>query len=64
MEQLIGEHDRVRWVAYFDLLGVQALIDQGREGAVFNAYWAARKQLQNQTQWAPRLGHAWSPTRS
>ena len=59
MDQFIGKHDRNRWLSYFDFLGVQALIAGGREGTVFNAYWAAMREFKNHDKWAPTLGHAW-----
>lgn len=57
--QLIDDCDRVRWLAYFDLLGVKALLRDGQESQVFNAYWAARDHFRNQETWAPELQHAW-----
>lgn len=59
MDQFIDDCDRIRWLAYFDLLGVQAMVAAGREGHVFDAYWAAQQQFRNHSQWSPRLKHAW-----
>jgi hypothetical protein len=57
--QLIDECDRVRWLAYFDLLGTRALIKDDRENRVFDALWAANQEFKNHSHWAPTLQHAW-----
>jgi hypothetical protein len=57
--QLIDECDRVRWLAYFDLLGIRALLADGRESRVFDALWAADQEFKNHSEWAPTLQHAW-----
>jgi hypothetical protein len=59
VDQRIGDCDRLRWLAYFDLLGVKALLAAGQEGSVFNAYWAAQHEFKNHREWAPELKHAW-----
>lgn len=48
-----------RWVAYFDLLGIRALLAEGKELQVFVAYEAALREFQNHSEWAPELQHAW-----
>jgi hypothetical protein len=55
VDQQIGDCDRLRWLAYFDLLGVKALLAAGQEGRVFNAYWAAQHEFKNHREWAPKL---------
>ena len=59
MEQLIDECDRIRWLAYFDLLGTRRLVEDGQESRVFNALWAAQQQFKNHATWAPTLRHVW-----
>ena len=59
MAQLIDECDRVRWLAYFDLLGIRALLADGRESRVFDALWASDEEFKNHSEWAPTLQHAW-----
>jgi hypothetical protein len=49
----------LKWIAYFDLLGVRALLEEGKEPRVFEAYDAALRQFQNHSEWAPDLRHAW-----
>lgn len=59
MGQLIDVCDRVRWLAYFDLLGVRALLADGRESWVYDAYWAAHREFKSQSESAPELRYVW-----
>ena len=57
--QFIDSCDGVKWVAYFDLLGIRQLLTEGKESSVFNAHWGARAEFREFREWAPELQQAW-----
>ena len=53
------QHDRVRWVAYFDLLGMRERIRQGDHLGVFEAYQQVIEYLESRRQSHARVGFTW-----
>lgn len=51
------EMNASRWLAYFDLLGIRALLSSGKELDVFVAYKNAVQEIRRP--WARELRHAW-----
>lgn len=52
-------HDRVRWVAYFDLLGMRARIRDGDHLGVFEAYQQVIEHLDGRRESHARVGLTW-----
>lgn len=52
-------HDGLRWVGYFDLLGMRKTVEDGRYRHVFEAYQQAVEQLERRGAEHSRVHHTW-----